>query len=228
MIRLPVVAEVCVETVEDARAAKAGGADRLELCLELAGGGLTPPAELVTAVKQAVELPLVAMLRPRAGSYAYNARELDGMCARAAELRAAGADALVLGALTRDGLVDRAALDKLHAAAAPLPLVFHRAFDALADQDAGLEALIAAGCARVLTSGDPLGVEHGIARLAHLMKRAMGRIEIMPGGGVRAANAARLLRATGAGAIHFSAKERYGQPTRAADVRAIVSAVREA
>lgn len=217
-----------MESAEDARAAKTGGADRLELCLELASGGITPPAELVTAVKQAVDLPLVAMLRPRAGSYVYNARELDGMCARAGELRAAGADALVLGALTREGLVDRAALDRLAAAAAPLPLVFHRAFDALADQEAGLEALIQAGCARVLTAGDPLGVEHGLMRLAGLVKRAAGRIEIMPGGGVRATNAARLLRATGASAIHFSAKERYGLPTRAADVRAIVSAVREA
>lgn len=222
------MAEVCVESIEDARAAKSGGADRLELCLELACGGITPPADLVAAVKKAEELPLVVMLRPRAGNYAYSARELDGMCARAAELRAAGADAFVLGALTREGLVDRAALDRVAAAAAPLPLVFHRAFDALADQEAGLEELIAAGCARVLTSGDPLGVEHGQARLTALVRRAAGRIEIMPGGGVRAANAARLLRATGARAIHFSAKERYGQPTRAADVRAIVSAVREA
>lgn len=217
-----------METVEDARAAKAGGADRLELCLDLTCGGLTPPAELVAAVKQAVELPLVAMLRPRAGNFVYNARELDGMCARAGELRAAGADAIVLGALTREGLVDLAALERLTAAAAPLPLVFHRAFDALADQDTGLEALIAARCARVLTSGDPLGVEHGLTRLAALVKRAADRIEIMPGGGVRAANAARLLRATGARAIHFSGKERYGAPTRASDVRAIVSAVREA
>jgi copper homeostasis protein len=222
-----VTTEVCVESVEDARAAGAGGADRLELCLELALGGLTPPADLVRKVKDAVDLPVVAMLRPRAGNFTYNSRELEEMAARAAQLREAGADAIVAGAL-RDGEVDHTALARLIAAAAPLPFVFHRAFDALADQEAGLDALIAAGCARVLTSGDPLGVEHGVARLHALVLRAAGRIEVMPGGGVRAANAARLVRATGATAIHFSGKPRYGVATRVEDVRAIVSAVRAA
>ncbi len=220
------MAEVCAESADDVRAAEDGGADRLELCADLACGGLTPADDFVHETKAAAGLPIAALLRPRAGSFAYDARELDGMAERAVALRAAGADAIVSGALTSAGTIDLAATRLLVAAAAPVPFVFHRAFDALADPEAGLEELIEAGCARVLTAGHPLGVEFGLETLARLARRAAGRIEVMPGGGVRAANAAHVLRVTGARAIHFSAKTRYGAATRVEDVRAIVSAVR--
>lgn len=210
----------------DARAAADGGADRLELCEELLTGGLTPAEDLLRDVKSAAALPVVAMLRPRAGPFVYTARELDAMAARAAALRAAGADAIVAGALARDGTVDEGATALLVAAAAPLPFVFHRAFDAVPDPSAALETLVAAGCRRVLTAGDPLGVEHGLENLTRLAAQADERIELIPGGGVRASNVARVLRATGARAIHFSAKDRYGAPTRVEAVRAIVTAVR--
>lgn len=217
-----------MESLEDARAAEAGGADRLELCADLSCGGLTPTEDLLRATKAAVEIPVVAMLRPRAGAFVHTARELDAMARGAEVLRAAGADAVVAGVLTREGTVDAAALATLVAAARPLPFVFHRAFDALAEPVAGLELLVDAGCARVLTAGHPLGAEHGLDVLARLVRIAGRRIEVMPGGGVRASNAARVLRVTGAHALHFSAKERYGVTTRVEDVRAIVSAARGA
>lgn len=222
------MAEVCAESADDARTAAAGGADRIELCTDLASGGLTPPPATLRAARAAIALPIVAMLRPRAGDFVLRPGELEAVLAQAAQLRDAGADGLVFGAVTPQGRVDAAALRRVVAAAAPLPLVFHRAFDALADQAAALEELIACGCARVLTSGDPRGVEHGVARLRALVAAAAGRIEVMPGGGVRAYNAAALARATGARALHFSAKPDYGAPLRVEDVVAVVSALRSA
>jgi copper homeostasis protein len=226
MQRFYVTAEVCAESADDARAAEAGGADRIELCADLASGGLTPPSASLRAARAATSLPIVAMLRPRAGDFVLRAGELEAVLAHAVQLRDAGADGVVFGAVTPQGRVDVAALRRVVATAAPLPLVFHRAFDALADQTAALEELIACGCARVLTSGDPRGVEHGAARLRALVTAAAGRIEVKPGGGVRAHNAAALARATGARALHFSAKPDYGAPLRVEDVRAVVSALR--
>jgi copper homeostasis protein len=226
MERFYVTAEVCAESAGDACAAQAGGADRIELCAALAEGGLTPTLDELRAARAAAAVPLVAMLRPRAGDFVLRMGELEAALEQARALRDAGADGIAFGALTAAGEVDRAAVARVAAAVAPLPLTFHRAFDALADQPAALETLIACGCARLLTAGDPRGVEHGLARLRALVAQAGARIEVMPGGGVRASNAAEVVRASGARALHFSAKPRYGSPLRSADVRAVVSALR--
>ncbi|MDA1259089.1 MAG: copper homeostasis protein CutC [Planctomycetota bacterium] len=226
MQRFYVTAEVCAESAADARAAAEGGADRIELCAELRVGGLTPTVETLREARASAALPIVVMLRSRAGDFVLREGELEVVLAQAELLRAAGADGLVFGAVTSTGQVDREAVQRVAEAITPLPLVFHRAFDALMDQDAALEDLIRCGCARVLTSGDPRGVERGMDRLRALVALAGERIEVMPGGGVRAGNAAELARASGAHAIHFSAKSDYSSPLRSEDVRAVVSALR--
>lgn len=221
-----VTAEVCAESAADARAAADGGADRVELCADLSAGGLTPSLAELRAARAAAGLPVFAMVRPRAGGFALRPGELAEALAQARALAAAGADGLVFGAIAADGGPDREALARVADAAGGAPLVFHRAFDAVRDPAAALETLIACGCRRVLTSGDPRGVDHGRERLRELVALAAGRIEVMPGGGVRAGNAAAIVRDTGARALHFSAKPRYGEPLRSADVRAVVSALR--
>lgn len=226
MERFYVTAEVCVESLVDARAAVAGGADRLELCTALEQGGLTPSVDLLRAVRAAVDLPVMVMLRLRAGGFVLDSEEIEEMAAQARTLKAAGADGVVCGALLDDGTVNCAAVQRLVDVVAPLPLIFHRAFDSVTDQATALEQLITCGCARLLTSGDPRGVDQGRTRLADLLRQAGERMELMPGGGVRAHNVAELVRVTGARAVHFSAKPRYGLPTQADDVRAMVSALR--
>ncbi len=219
-----VCAEVCIESAADARAAAAAGADRVELCGDLSVGGVTPaPAEL-RATREA-GLPVAAMLRPRGGGFVYDEAELRRMEEDAPRLAEAGAAALVFGALTADGRVDLRAVDRLVAAAAGLDLVFHRAFDEVADRAAALEQLVERGFARVLTSGGAPEVVAGTPALRELVEQAGERIVVMPGGGVRAANLAAVLRGCGAREIHFSGKAAYGVATTVEDLRPFLAAL---
>ena len=143
------ILEVCVDSTASALAAKAGGADRLELCADLAIGGTTPSAALLRQVKAETGLPVRALLRPRAGDFCYDPWELAQMEALAAELTAAGADGIVTGVLTPAGDLDLAAMERLCAAARaaaqgrPVDLALHRAFDVCRDAAACLEAACA-------------------------------------------------------------------------------------
>ena len=63
--------EVCVDTIEGARAAAENGADRIELCAALSEGGLTPSTGFMST---AARLPVTtyAMIRPRRGNFIYS------------------------------------------------------------------------------------------------------------------------------------------------------------
>ena len=63
--------EVCVDSLASARAAQAGGADRLEFCSALAVGGLSPYPELLRQIKAECSLPVRCLMRPRAGDFLY-------------------------------------------------------------------------------------------------------------------------------------------------------------
>lgn len=198
-----VLLEVCVDSSAGLRAAVRGGAGRLEVCARLDVGGLTPGDALLTEAL-ATSVPAFAMIRPRAGDFVYMPRELDGMRADVARKKALGAHGIVLGVLTRAGDVDVAHLRELVALASPLPVTFHRAFDHALNRLEALEHLIECGVTRVLTSGGAADAHKGREELRHLVERARGRITILPGGGVRAHNAAEILSVTGATELHSS------------------------
>jgi len=204
-----ILLEVIVTSLDDARAAAAGGADRFELCAALALGGLTPSLGLLDSIKREVpEMPVMFMLRPREGGMAYSEGDLSVM-QRDAELALAhGADGLVFGVLTDRGDVDTKACQRLLAVARQRPgtqTVFHRAFDVVADPDRALEQLIDLGFTRVLTSGRARRAAEGVAEIRRSIERAAGRIEILPGGGIDAGNALKIIDATGADQVHLSA-----------------------
>ena len=92
--------EVCVDSLASARAAQAGGADRLEFCSALAVGGLSPYPELLRQIKAECSLPVRCLMRPRAGDFLYTKDEIDLLCAQIHTLRDTGADGFVIGALT--------------------------------------------------------------------------------------------------------------------------------
>src|SRR6266542_6820100 len=94
------VLEVIALGVEDAVAAQAGGADRLELVTDMAADGLTPPVAVFAGIRAAVDIALRVMLRPTAG---FAAGDVGALVRSAQELRAAGADEFVLGFLGEDG-----------------------------------------------------------------------------------------------------------------------------
>lgn len=199
------VLEVCVETAAGARAALAGGADRVELASDLLRGGVTPGPGAIRAALAIAGIELVVLVRPRPGGFAYGADERE-TCRRDVEFaRAAGAHAVALGALEPSGRIDRAATAELVALARPMQVAFHRAFDDARDGDEALDDLLELGVDRVLTSGGAPRAEDGLARLARLVERAGAALEVVVAGGVRAHNARRIVEATGARALHFRA-----------------------
>lgn len=199
--------EVCVDSVESAVAAQAGGGARLELCDNLLEGGTTPSLGTIRAVRRAVEIDVFVMIRPRGGDFLYDRSEVEAMLADIQVARSEGAQGVVFGALTPEGDVDRELTARLVDAAGPLPVTFHRAFDLVRNAPASLETLIELGVVRVLTSGQAPNVVEGLDNLVALSRRAGDRIGVMPGGGVREPNIARVARATGAAEIHVSGRE---------------------
>lgn len=200
-----ILLEVCVGTLADAQAAQAAGADRLELCGALELGGLTPSMGLVEQVLGEVDLPSMVMLRPRAGGFCYSQQEFDCLQLDAERALAAGAAGIVFGLLSPDARVDQSRVRRLVSIAAEQQTVFHRAFDFVADKPAALEQLIDLGVTRVLTSGGPPTAVAGAESLRQLIVAANGRIEILPAGGIQAADLAHLAAETGCQQVHVGA-----------------------
>lgn len=197
-----IVLEIAVETQAAAQAAADGGADRIELAPDLNVGGLTPSDELTTSVLSAIDIPVVAMVRPRPGDFVYSEHEIAQMCRSMEGLRALGVHGVVAGALTSSQQIDVDAMTALVSAAGSVPVIFHRAFDAVADQAGALEQLVALGVQRVLTSGGAATALEGAERLRSLERQAAGRIVILAGGGVRASNVNDVVTRSGVSEIH--------------------------
>ena len=125
--------EVCVDSLASARAAKQGGADRLEFCSALAVGGLTPYADLLRQIKAEMSLPVRCLMRPRAGDFLYTKEEIDLLCHQIKTLHAAGADGFVIGALTPEGTLDLPAMHALLDACDGAPVTLHRCIDVSRD-----------------------------------------------------------------------------------------------
>ena len=194
--------EACVESLQEAREASTWGADRVELCIDLAHDGCTPPLSLVEECLTTVDIPVIAMVRPRAGTFTYSRVELGGMCDAIRDLAARGVAGFATGALRLDGRIDLSATERFVAAAGALPVTFHRAFDAVDDLDGALEALIHAGVRRVLTSGGAEAAMAGLDALRRLVDRAAARIEVVAAGGIRPFNVDRVVAETHAPAVH--------------------------
>ena len=210
----PILVEACLDSVPSALAAEAGGAGRIELCDNLVEGGTTPSAGTIELCKQRLSIPVFVMIRPRGGEFLYSDVEFEVMRRDIAHARALGADGVVLGLLTPDGRVDVERTRALVQAARPLPVTFHRAIDVARDPEEALEALIALGVERVLTSGQAPTAPEGAEVIAGLVRRAAGRIGILPGCGIDEANARELVARTGVHEVHV----RGTSPVRSAMV----------
>lgn len=215
--------EICIDRLSDLETALAGGADRIELCGALALGGLTPSAGLARLAVECVHAAgrrVYAMVRPRDGDFAYDAHDLATAIIEGRALLAEGVDGLVFGA-ARDGALDRRVLaDWARAMRAERPdidLTLHRAVDLLADPVEAVDIAVDLGFSRILSSGGARTAPEALPVLAAMQARADGRIVIMPGSGIRAANVQRVIAATGAQEVHASASESGG----AADPRTL-------
>lgn len=197
--------EVIATAAHECTVIERAGGDRIELCSALALGGLTPSAALVQRARAATHLPILMMLRPREGGFAYNAAEFAQMALDLKFGRAAGVNGFVFGCLTPEGTVDVERTAHLLKLAGDTQTVFHRAFDVVPNPAAALETLISLGVTRVLTSGQRASAWQGAPLIRQLVRQAAGRIEILPGAGVRAEHVAELVRVTGVTQVHASA-----------------------
>ena len=233
-----IVFELCAETAQACLAARPGGAHRIELCSALSEDGLTPSHALIDFAISRSGLPVHVLLRPRPGDFVYSADEYQLMQGDLLHARTLGAAGFVLGLLEQDGRVDCERTAVIVELARPLPVTFHRAFDRVSDHTSALEAVIAAGCARLLTSGGAPDVYAGAATLTKLVAQAAGRLEIAVGGGLRLHDAAELARLTGATHFHGSVRHLPATPSpspasgiayevRHADIAALVRALEE-
>lgn len=203
-----VALEIVVQDAAGARAALAGGADRLELCTGLRDGGLTPSIGTAEAVLEAVAgrpCTVQALIRSRPGGYVYSADEVDTMSRDIRALKAAGIHGVVVGALTPGRTIDVAALARWVQAADGMEVTFHRALDACLDPLGQLALLQGTGVGRVLTSGGAVRTAEGLHVLETMVQDGPTGIEVMAGGGVQLRDIPALVR-IGVDAVHLSAR----------------------
>lgn len=178
------------------------GVDRVELCIGIEHGGLTPSPGLVRFARANTSAFCLAMVRLRNGDFCYSKSEVDVMRHDIEGLVEAGAQGLVIGALTTDGEVDFDVCEILIKDLPPVELTFHRAIDSVSDPLHSIQQLIDLGFGRILASGKANTAMDGAATLREWIQATDGRCTICPAGGTRSSNVVEILRATGARQTH--------------------------
>lgn len=224
-----VIVELCVDDVAGVCIAREAGVDRVELCRSLDVGGLTPDLQtILCAVSEAPAGGLQVIVRSRAGDFTYTHEEIDTMCADLRRIRRATENAdttvgFVVGAVSKDGKIDREAAAAFREAAGERPLTFHRAFDVIHNQHEGIEMLVALGYERVLTTGGDIAVAQ-VSALRELVNCAAGRLQVIASGGVRSSNIAHIVSESCAPEVHMRAPGCRGG-TDLTEVRRIMNVI---
>ncbi len=198
--------EGCVDSYASAAAAVAGGADRLELCANLAIGGTTPSPFLFQQIFQELSTPVNVLIRPRFGDFLYDGKELEEMSKSIQMFRELGANGVVIGVLTPEGTLDRERMSALMAQAGDMEVTLHRAFDMTRDPMEALETSVSLGCRTILTSGQAQNALEGKETLRQVFEQAAGRIDIMAGSGVKKENIREIYEHTGIRVFHTTGR----------------------
>jgi len=204
--------EVCCGSVEDALTAASNGANRIELNSALELGGLTPSIAAIRAACE-IRIPVYVMIRPRAGGFSYTGYEFYTMQKDTEAALEAGASGIVFGILKDDGTLDYIRCKQLVDQAGRFRCVFHRAFDVTPSWRETMDELIGMGFVRILTSGQAQTAPEGAGVIREMIGAAAGRIEFMPGGGIRSGNVREFVLRTGCRGIHASLSEEREDPS---------------
>ena len=207
-MRTPILIEVCANSVASALAGQAGGAARVELCAALIEGGLTPSPAALEIAREKLRIQLNVLIRPRGGDFCYDDLEFAAMLRDITFCKRVGVDGVVIGILHPDGAVDVARTRELVAAARPMSVTFHRAFDMAADPFRALDDVLSLGVERLLTSGQRGSAVQGKELISELVRRAGDRLIVMPGAGISDGNIRELIAATGAREYHLSGQKK--------------------
>lgn len=202
------ILEVCVDSVESALAARAGGATRLELCANLVIGGTTPGYALFDEVKRKMGLPIRTLIRPRFGDFLYTDYEYEQMIYDIRHFSKEGADGVVIGSLNADGTLNEAQMRGMIESADGCGITFHRAFDVCADPIVTMRTAKMLGVDTILTSGQEADAYAGRELLYELVKLGEKEaVTVMVGAGVNSSNIVQLAKETTAHAFHMSGKK---------------------
>ena len=182
------ILEICVDSLASARAAIAGGADRIELCSALLAGGLTPYEGLLRQIRGESDIEIRCLIRPRPGDFLYTTEELELMKDQILPLKAAGADGFVIGCLTADGDLDREVMKPLVEACGDKGMTLHRCIDVSRDIFQTYRDAHALGIDTVLTSGAAASCSLGRENIGKLLqlRDEIGGPVILVGAGVNA------------------------------------------
>ena len=199
------VLEICVDSLASARAAIAGGADRLELCSALLAGGLTPYEALLRQIRAESDIPIRCLMRSRPGDFLYTPEERELMRRQILQLKNAGANGFVIGCLTPQGNLDTDAMEPLMEACCGCGVTLHRCIDVSRDPLETCRQAYKLGIDTVLTSGAAASCAQGQDMIARLI--ALHGPEILIGAGVNAQVIRRFRQnMPGANAFHMSGK----------------------
>lgn len=199
------ILEIVVYNIESALKAQEGGADRIELCENPGEGGTTPSYGTIEIVRQNLSIDMFVMIRPRGGDFHYSNYEFHAMKRDISQCQKLSVDGVVFGLLTPEGTIDKKRCKELIDKAMPLKVTCHRAFDMTRDPFEALEDCIEVGFDRILTAGQQAQALKGADLIGKLIKKANGRIAIMPGSGVNENTVEEILQKSAASEIHFSA-----------------------
>ncbi|KAH4177027.1 copper homeostasis protein cutC [Parastagonospora nodorum] len=218
--------EIACFTPSSAISAAQAGADRIELCANYAGGGVTPDIHSLLAIRKEVgrDVLINVMIRPRAGDFVYSTKEMEAMRHDIA-LFTPLASGFVFGILDANGRVDVARNSELVDIAAPLPCTFHRAVDEVGDLEGAVEMVVGCGFKSVLTSGGCRSAGEGVGRLKGLQERFGKRIELIVGGGIRCRNVVEVKKGIGAEWMHSAAITGTGEEVDPEEVKRIKDAL---
>lgn len=197
------IIEICANSYQSALNAQSAGADRIELCSELAIGGITPSYGLIKQVVDELTIPVFVLIRPRSGNFTYTDEEFEIMKTDISISKELGCHGIVSGILTNDFEIDLDRTKELIELSHPLPFTFHRAFDWVKSPVESLAQLTKLEVTRILTSGQETSAEKGIATLAQLNQLFQKNLIILPGGGINLTNCL-LFKKAGFTEIHGS------------------------
>ncbi|MBX2859352.1 MAG: hypothetical protein KTR17_11880 [Cellvibrionaceae bacterium] len=206
--------EICLNGIESAIAAQAGGAHRVELCDNLMEGGTSPSIGTVEAVREQLNIEIMAMVRPRGGDFLYSEHEFKCMQRDIAHMHSAGVDGVVFGMLNADGSIDVERTKNLIDLARPMQVTFHRAFDMSSNAMQALDALLDCGVDRILTSGHAPSAMEGLSLIAKLQSHAGNNCIILPAVNITAENARKIVASAKLKELHIGSNVETLQPSR--------------
>ena len=197
------IREACVEGFTEALRAQELGADRIELCENLAAGGTTPSWGTITTCRKYLKIPVMVMIRPRSGNFIYSETELEIMAEDIRMCLAAGADGIAIGLLTPAREIDLSGLERLVREAGVMQITFHKAIDETTDIAREIVRLCDSGLVhRVLTSGGAPTALAGAEMINRMIRLSDKKLTILVAGKVTLENLAELSRQIPAKEFH--------------------------